>query len=141
MDPPSLWHNNGNETFTDHRPLSGLSPGGDRHGAAWGDYDNDGDNGNGNHWLKILLKGTLSNRDGIGAKVMLQTNGLIQLREVNGGGGGQYFSQGGGPVHFGLGQVNKIDALLIQWPSVRTQIISNLSANQELTVVEEPVSP
>jgi enediyne biosynthesis protein E4 len=43
MDPPSLWHNNGNETFTDHRPLSGLSPEGDRHGAAWGDYDNDGD--------------------------------------------------------------------------------------------------
>jgi hypothetical protein len=97
--------------------------------------------GNGNRWLKITLKGTQSNRDGIGAKVLLQASGLMQLREVNGGGGGQYFSQGGGPLHFGLGQVNKVDALVIQWPSGRAQSLSNLSPNQEITVVEESVAP
>jgi hypothetical protein len=98
-------------------------------------------NRNGNGWLKITLKGTTSNRDAIGAKVALEANGLTQLREVNGGGGGHYFAQGSSPIHFGLGQAKKIESLVIQWPSGRTQRLSNLDVNQSIPVVEEPVAP
>ncbi|MGH8071177.1 MAG: CRTAC1 family protein [Candidatus Entotheonellia bacterium] len=98
-------------------------------------------NGNGNRWLKIKLVGVLSNRDAVGAKVTLQANGLTQFREVNGGGGGQFFSQGSGPIHFGLGQADTVDLLTIHWPSGITQTLTNINVNRDLTVVEESVSP
>ena len=43
QEPPYLYRNNGDGTFTDIRPTSGLRPTGDRHGSAWADFDNDGD--------------------------------------------------------------------------------------------------
>jgi hypothetical protein len=62
----------------------------------------------------------------------------MQFREVNGGGGGQFFSQGSsGPLHFGLGQVNIVDSLTIFWPSGIAQVLTNIAANQSLTIVEE----
>ncbi len=98
-------------------------------------------NGNSNRWLKIKLIGITSNRDGIGAKVRLLANGVTQLREVNGGGGGQFFSQGSGPIHFGLNQSDVIDVLTIQWPSGITQTLTNIAPNQEITIIEESTSP
>jgi hypothetical protein len=98
-------------------------------------------NGNDNRWLKIKLIGVLSNRGAVGAKVWLQANGLTQFREVNGGGGGQFFSQGSGPIHFGLGQADIVDVLTIHWPSGIMQTLTKINVNQDVTVIEESVSP
>jgi hypothetical protein len=101
-------------------------------------YEN---NGNSNRWLKVKLVGTRSNREGIGAKVWLLANGLMQWREATGGGGGQFFSQGSGPIHFGLDQADVVDALSIRWPSGITQTLTNIAPNQDITVIEEATSP
>ena len=98
-------------------------------------------NGNENRWLKINLVGTISNRNGIGTKAILQANGLTQFRELSGGGGGQHSSQGFGPIHFGLGQADLVDSLTLQWPSGIVQIFNQIPANLELTIIEADQNP
>jgi hypothetical protein len=92
--------------------------------------------GNGNAWLEIRLVGTASNRDGIGAKLTLWAGGRLQYREVVGGGGGQLFSQGSGPLHFGLGEAAVVDSLVIQWPSGQVDTLTDVAPDQELTITE-----
>lgn len=161
--PNYLYRNNRDGTFTDVASSAGVevlvaSRG---RGAAWGDYDNDGfldlfvtngeDNtqfiegpqilyhnegkGTRHHWLKIRLVGTVSNRQGFGAKVVIQIGQTIQYREMNGA-GGHFLSQGAEPLHFGLGQATVVDQITVKWPSGLNQILSNISANQEITVLE-----
>ena len=55
---------------------------------------------------------------------------------VNGGGGGQLYSQGSGPVHFGLGSETLVSSLSIQWPSGVVQEVRNIPGRQTLQVVE-----
>jgi hypothetical protein len=90
--------------------------------------------GNGNHWLKIRLQGTVSNRDGIGAKLTLSAGDQRQFREQ--GGGANTFSQSSTIVHFGLGAARTVDRLLIRWPSGIQQTLTHLSANRTLTITE-----
>jgi hypothetical protein len=92
--------------------------------------------GNANHWLKIRLVGTVSNRDGIGAKVTVSADGHVQSRESNGSGGGQLFSQGAGPLHVGLGSAVVADAVTVEWPSGRVDVLTDVRADQQITVVE-----
>ncbi len=66
----------------------------------------------------------------------LVAGGLTQFREVNGHGGGELFSQGNGPLHFGLGAFSIIDSITIEWPSGDIKVLSNISPNQVLTIVE-----
>ncbi|MBI5192039.1 MAG: CRTAC1 family protein [Nitrospirae bacterium] len=164
--PNILFKNNGDGTFTDVAGNTGTddNKASYRHfGAAWGDYNNDGfldlilKNGVGelyplaygpvilyknnrnkiNHYLKVQLAGKKSNRLGIGAKLTLTINGKNQFREVNGGGGGELRSQGSGPVHFGTGTASSIDTLTIQWPSGIVQKLTNIKADQFMTINEE----
>jgi ASPIC and UnbV/FG-GAP-like repeat len=159
--PNYLYWNNQDGTFTDVASSAGVedlvtSRG---RGAAWGDYDNDGfldlfvtngedgtlfvegpqilyhNGGNGNSWLKIKLVGTASNRQGLGANVTIQIGQTIQYREANGA-EGHFLSQGAGPLHFGLGQATVVDQITVKWPSGSNQILSNISANQEVSVIE-----
>jgi hypothetical protein len=97
-------------------------------------YHNEGNSRN--NWLKIKLVGTASNRQGIGAKVLIQTGNTIQYRESNGGGGGHFRSQGAGPLHFGLGPFILVDQITVQWPSGLKQTLNHIPVNQEITVVE-----
>jgi len=90
--------------------------------------------GNDNHWLKIQLHGTTSNRDGIGAKVTLSAGGRQQFRER--GGESHTFAQNTPIVHFGLGNLKQVDSVRIQWPSGITQTLNDIAANQLLTVTE-----
>jgi hypothetical protein len=158
-----LFRNNRNGTFTDVASNAGVqvlvaSRG---RGAAWGDYDNDGfldlfvTNGEGNtdfvmgpqilfhnernsnHWLKINLIGTTSNRQGLGAKVTIRVGARSQYREANGA-MGHYLSQGAAPLHFGLGKATVVDQIIVKWPSGVNQILSNISADQAITVTEGP---
>ena len=113
-------------------------------GLAFGDIDRDGDldllittnNGPaylyrndqfaGNRSIRFQLAGTKSNRDAIGAVVRVFTGGMTQLRMVKGG--SSYLSQSELPVTFGLEKRDKIDRVVIDWPSGRTEEYKDLPA-------------
>jgi hypothetical protein len=101
-------------------------------GAAFGDYDNDGDvdvlisvidekplllrnDTAGGHWITVGLRGTRSNRSAIGAKVTIEAGGRRQVAEVRSG--GSYISHNDLRVRFGLGDATTVDRLTIRWPS------------------------
>jgi len=154
---PLMFRNKGNGKFED---VTGrLGPTLQRavvgRGAAYGDFDNDGDldlllttnngparllrndNANQNDVLRIKTIGTLSNRDGIGAKITLKTNkGIRQFAVVKSG--SSYLSQSELPVTFGLGkpEEGKSVGLQIQWPSGKKDSIPNIKPNQFITVQE-----
>ncbi|MEM9274449.1 MAG: CRTAC homolog protein, partial [Cyanobacteria bacterium P01_F01_bin.143] len=89
---------------------------------------------NGNNWIEIDLQGITSNRDAIGARVELTSGGVTQVREQNGG--THHFAQNSQILHFGLGQDNVINRIEISWPSGVTQVLTNVSVNQVLDIVE-----
>ena len=94
--------------------------------------------GAGNNWLQIDLEGTLSNRDGIGARLFATTpDGKTQLREN--GGGIHWAQQDQKRIHFGLAQNQKVSELVIRWPSGIVQKLTDIPANQVLRVVEDGV--
>lgn len=121
-------------------------------GVAVGDLDNDGrldvvinnnndhasvlrnGGGNANHWLTIRLIGVKSNRDGIGAKVDLRAGPLHKVQEARSG--SSYLSQSDGRIHFGLGQIDKIDSLVVRWPSGLVQQFNHLEADRFITLKE-----
>lgn len=90
--------------------------------------------GNDNSWFMLDLVGTESNRDGVGTRVELTSNGVTQLREQSGG--IHRRSQNHQRLHFGLGENQIIDELVIQWPSGIEQRLENIAANQILQVTE-----
>ncbi len=151
--PPHLFRNRGRR-FTE--VTDQLGPDFNRarvgRGAAYGDYDNDGDldllmttNGgpavlwknqrdNGNHYLRVKTVGTRSNRDGIGAKVTVQLpNGRMWQRVKS---GSSYCSQSELPLTFGLGKSAKVLSVEVLWPSQVVDKLSNLSPNQRIVVKE-----
>jgi hypothetical protein len=122
-------------------------------GAAFGDYDNDGDvdalilnmndspsllrndGGNAQNWLKIKLIGTKCNRTAIGARVRVVTGNHAQMDEVHSG--SSVMSQSDLRLHFGLGKVQTIDALEVKWPTTqKIERFTRLKANQILTIRE-----
>lgn len=87
------------------------------------------------HWLQIELVGTISNRDAVGARVMIEVNGSQQWREVVLGDG--YGSQNSLRLHFGLNQHNTVDKVEIHWPVSRlTQTFNHVKANRILQITE-----
>jgi len=158
-----LFENRGNGRFVNASEASGvLKPGKRIHRAAiFGDYDNDGridfyvvnngeesynddsdrhgvlfhnDSASGNHWLKVRLQGTKSNRDAFGTKLKLVAGDKTQIREHVSGEG--YFSSNAQEVHFGLGEATTIDTLTITWPTGKSQTLSNVQVDQTLELVE-----
>jgi hypothetical protein len=121
-------------------------------GSAAGDYDNDGDidllelnlgararllrndGGNRRNWVMLRLIGTTSNRDAIGARIRLTAGGRTQTRlRVSSSG---YLSQGDHRVHFGLGDVTRIDRIEIRWPNGAIRTLEGVPANRVITVTE-----
>lgn len=86
------------------------------------------------HWLDIALRGTKSNRDGIGARIKLVTKNGAQYNHMTTSVG--YASSSYEPVHFGLGPENRADLVEIHWPSGIVQTLQNVSADQVLKVTE-----
>ncbi len=88
-----------------------------------------------NHWLDVALRGTKSNRDGIGARIKLVSKGVgPQYNHMTTSVG--YASSSYGPVHFGLGLDSRADLIEIHWPSGTVQTLRNIPADQVLKVVE-----
>src|SRR5690606_4204630 len=73
----------------------------------------------GRQWIAFELEGTASNRSAIGARVELQWGRRRQVQEVTGGSG--FSSQNQRRLHFGLGQADAVDRVIIRWPSGRTE--------------------
>src|SRR3984893_4688728 len=160
--PPQLFLNSGKGTFVDVAAEvgGGFSQPKVGRGLAYGDFDRDGDldllitanNGPaylyrtdqiaGNRSIRIRLVGTKSNRDAIGASVKIfhgASNGTSnetpsQTRLVKGG--SSYLSQSELPVTFGLGKRDKVDRLVIEWPSGRAEEYKNLAAGRAYECVE-----
>jgi enediyne biosynthesis protein E4 len=97
---------------------------------------------NDNHWLKVRLIGTASNREGVGAKVRAQATyageARWQRRDIS---GGDLFNGHATLAHFGLGDAEQVDVLRIEWPSGIVQELTDLEPNQMLTVVETQNAP
>ena len=159
-----LFHNNGDETFTDVAGGTPAEAPSNDESSTWTDVNNDGwidlyivggsqsapgigenqlllnQNQNGNHWLQIELCGTVSNRMGIGARVTLNytvdgESMQTQIREVQSGSG--YNSQEMMRMHFGLGYVSFVEYLTIHWPSGIEQMLVGVDADQLLRFVEQ----
>lgn len=121
-------------------------------GAVYADLDNDGDldivvnnidapalvlenqtaQKNKNNYIKIQLKGTPQNPSGIGAKIEVWTNGTAQTHYQSPVRG--YLSTVENIAHFGLGEVNVIDSIIIIWLSGEVEKLENIAINQTLKV-------
>src|SRR5439155_7122475 len=128
-----LFENLGNGTFREVGREAGLTAERCGRGGAYGDLDNDGkldlvvnnmddapsillnEGGTGNHWLRLALQGSRSNRSAVGARATIAVAGRKELAEVKAG--SSYMSQNELVLHFGLGAATRVDVLEIRWPS------------------------
>jgi hypothetical protein len=153
-EPPHLFRNLGQKKFAE----VGTRVGAEfmkavvGRGAAYGDYDNDGDldllvtanngparlvrnDGAINRALRITLAGTSSNRSGIGAKVRVirlagsPVSGMVKT-------GSSYLSQSELPLTFGLGSTTKVGGIEVTWPTGRTERLPGVAADQSITIAE-----
>jgi hypothetical protein len=154
-EPPHLFRNMGKKKFEEVTTSLGqaLQQAMVGRGAAYGDFDNDGDldllitsnngkarllrndGGNQNNLLRIKTVGTSSNRDGIGAKVTLKLSNQAKLWNVVKS-GSSYCSQSELPLTFGLGKTDKVSSVEVVWPSGRVDIANEVTANQFITIQE-----
>jgi hypothetical protein len=160
--PDHLFRNNGNGTFTNVSALVGIE--GTNLGAgmasAWADFDQNGfldlftmscgyggpvredcgpeelfrNEGNSNHWLGLDLVGQVSNREGLGAIVHITAGGRTQVFAHNDG--VSRYCQDDSLPHFGLGTSTVVDSIFIEWPSGIQQTLTNVPADQVLTIIE-----
>jgi hypothetical protein len=132
---------------------TGISERFSSRGAAFGDYDNDGDidalvlnlndlpsllrndGGNKQHWIKIKLIGTHCNRTAIGARVRVVTGKHAQMDEVHSG--SSVMSQSDLRLHFGLGKAAVVDVIEVKWPTTqKIERFTQVKADQILTIRE-----
>jgi len=88
----------------------------------------------GQHWVRLEVFGTKSNRLAIGAKLKLTAGGVTQTSSVQSG--GSYLSQNDMRVHFGLGTATKIESLEITWPSGEKTVLRDLAADKGYAIEE-----
>ena len=146
--------NNGNGKFISASKAAGpgLKPIGSSRGAAFDDLDNDGDvdvvilnsrqaptilknaSNTDNAWLRVHLRGTKSNRDGVGAMIKVTVGDKHYIDEVRSGRGYQsaYQSQ----PHFGLGKTSTIQQIEVTWPSGAYDVFQKVPPNQLYKVTE-----
>ncbi len=87
-------------------------------------------------FVKVRLRGTTSNRDGLGATVRVKSGGTTLTQFQDGKSG--YLSQSALPLYFGLGDAERVDSIEVLWPSGRKQTVtSGLATNKLIEVVEE----
>ena len=83
---------------------------------------------------RITTIGSLINRDGIGARISIFAGGKKQIREIRAG--SSQMGQDMAGAHFGLGSAESVDSITITWPSGKIQVLTDVSANQRLTISE-----
>ncbi|WP_166822275.1 CRTAC1 family protein [Thalassoroseus pseudoceratinae] len=158
--PPKLFWNAGADHATEFVPLGRSELGSDfiapmvGRGASYADIDNDGDldvlltasgracrllrndlDKSGKHWVRFRLVGTQSNRDAIGARIVLTVDGQQQFQTVMPT--RSYLSQVERTITFGVGESEMIDKIEIQWPSGNQTVQQGLSVDQLYEIRED----
>jgi hypothetical protein len=151
-EPNQLLRNNGRHSFTNVAAEHGVDTKRDSRGVIIADFDDDGAqdifvlNSNQeaimyrakappeNGWLELRLQGVKSNRDAIGARVTAYTSEGLMYRETNAGNG--FESQSTGRVHFGTGKHQRIDRLVVEWPSGEVQQFKDVAARRRYQLRE-----
>lgn len=150
--PPHLFRNTGKGRFDEVTRTAGpdLQRPVVARGAAYGDFDRDGDldllvstnNGPGYlfrndsapaHWLNVRLRGTKSNRNGLGAIVRVEAPSGRQWQMARSG--SSYLSSSDLALHFGLGKDASV-TLAVEWPSGAKQLFQGVKANRRLLIDE-----
>lgn len=154
-NPRLVYRNLGNGRFEDVSDRSGaaISAKYSSRGAAFGDLDNDGDidvlimnmneppallrndSKSSNHWLRLRLEGTKSNRSAIGALVTVSVGARRLVQTVLSQ--SSFVSQNDLRLHFGLGEAAKVDAIEVRWPNGAIQKFPGAPADQELKLTEK----
>lgn len=150
--PPQLFRNDGGRFEEVSAPGTALAAPQVGRGAAYADYDRDGDldvlvtanggpprllrndGGNQNRMLRVRTVGTASNRDGIGARIDVTAGGETRWQVVRTG--SSYLSQSELPVTFGLGGRTRADEVTVTWPSGRVDRLGAVAADRTITVEE-----
>ena len=149
-----FFKNNGDLTFEDMTTQWGSNYPCISNGAAYADFDNDGDidivtnnvnetalvyknklienSKSDNNYLLIEFKGSTQNRQGIGTKIMASINGKRQFRQLISTRGSQSSSEK--IIHLGVGASKKIDTLLVEWPSGKTQLLKHVKVNRKINL-------
>ena len=150
--PRVVFRNLGKGTFVDVTSATGpgaTTPQSSR-GAAFGDFDNDGDvdvlvmnmnappsllrndQRSGHEWLQIRLEGPAGNRHGFGATVRVTAEGRTQARPVLSQ--SSYYSLDDLRLSFGLGAARRAQRVEVAWPDGHRQTVSDVAANQVLVI-------
>ncbi len=153
-NPRMLLRNTGNGVFENVSESSGpgISAAHSSRGCAFGDFDNDGDvdalvwnmneapsllrndTQSGNHWLKLKLAGTKSNRSAIGASVIVTVNGRRQRQDVLSQ--SSFYSQSDLRLHFGLGSAMEAEKIEIRWPLGLAETYNNVRGDRIVRLIE-----
>lgn len=160
-NPDRFFLNVGNGTFVEKGALFGVRDTSRGRGSAAADYDQDGDldylvvpvnevtlndsienvrlyqnelSGS-NNWLQVKLIGVRNNRDGYGAHIKIILTNRSWIHEVTGG--SSHGSQNSSIAHFGLGTEPDVDSLVVIWPGGAEQVLTSISPNQLITVIED----
>jgi hypothetical protein len=150
------YRNNQQLGFTDVSSRWGINFSGFTNGAAYGDLDNDGDldlllnnlddpaiiyenQTQGQHFLQLALRGQEDNHFGVGAKVTIWHASEKQFQELTLSRG---FQSSVAPIlHFGLGEQPQIDKLEVRWPNGAIQTLTNVKADQKITLNQQDSQP
>jgi hypothetical protein len=146
------WLNVRGKDFLDISYLSGADNDGDGRSVVAGDFSNNGrldvvvrKVGGGalqfyenrfpqRHYLEVTLRGTQSNRQGVGARLVAVVHGQQLVREMYPQ--NNYRSQMPNIVHFGLGDQEKVERLIIRWPSGAEQVLTDVAGDRHIVVEE-----
>ncbi len=99
-----------------------------RHGESSGKGDTGADPQSRAHWIRLQLEGTDSNRDAVGARVVVTAGGQERWSFVDGGNG--FAGQSSRILHFGLGELDRIEGVRVLWPSGLEEKVGRLAADR-----------
>jgi len=153
-NPRLVYRNLGNAKFEDVSALAGpgIAELKSSRGAAFGDFDNDGAMDvlvmnmaespsllrnhltNGNHWIKVKVSGTHSNRSAIGAVVTMDARGMKQTAAVVSQ--SSFLSHNDSRLHFGLGELDRADRFSVRWPNGESEQFPGAPAGSLVELVE-----
>jgi len=138
--------------YSDQSINWGFSAEGFSTGAAYADLDGDGDldlvisnineaasiyqnNTTGLHWLNVALQGEGKNRFGVGAKILVKVNDSLQFQQVFATHG--FMSSSDLVAHFGMGNHEKADSVIVIWPDGKSQVLTGVKTNQKISVQQK----